>query len=660
MFVIALTGFTAASLGSPGTVEIDSDTDHFTDVDTAVILSFTANNFQSESVTIQPQDINHRINGEISEPIEIRISNSNTKAEYAVTDQGDQPVELPGFIYNEWDWGTIGFSAPSQSEREQEAQTWASRNCEDVYPGTISDFTYLYQEESYNLGTAVRGTVYCSTTESLEAQIGELQSTPDVIMETSFEVNGEQNEEVYVTSGQSEATGTATLEQFGTTIAKFDLQGGLSTGWNYPVPVNEKAAHSNDFTDNFVLIERQKYEGKYFDLMSEAQSRGILEEWHRDYDNKDIGQNQLNQYFANQINGDVLTTFTGSEFLDYNAEWENQGSDWTDGVLILDGDRQSLNAQFRVIVNADEVGYTFPVGEPVIRDVEYPDLIHEGDVTTVNVVVENIGDAPSDVQPVIEECSNEFTATGISHGDTVEPGETSSIPVDLTFASTSMEDSQIQGSCTVKLKDLQQNQIVESQSISLTGQQSSECTGRETGFTQPGENIVDGGTATGNKIGIYGCDDGLPGDLLEECSVDETVGSVNGELTCVAGDDTDTGGTGSSGLLDSVSNLIPGLPDVGSGDGSNQVLDTVHKAVSGTVAFLISVVTSRKLKSVLDNRTGQTTLETLGITAVTGILVFVLALGVTLQIPLLGYLVAGIVVALVTWFLSQVNALPGF
>ena len=83
--IILLTVSGAASLSAPTSTEIQSDNPFFEDYDEEVIVfEFTGDRFQSDEVTIQPEDINDRIDGKISEPITFSISNVNTKAQYAV------------------------------------------------------------------------------------------------------------------------------------------------------------------------------------------------------------------------------------------------------------------------------------------------------------------------------------------------------------------------------------------------------------------------------------------------------------------------------------------------------------------------------------------------------------------------------------------------
>lgn len=593
----------AATLSSPTEVTVhESSTEFFEDEETVVEFTFTGDQFQADTAVIQPEDINHRIDGEITEPIELSIANTNTRAEYGVQDSGDQPVETINFIYRHWDWSSYGY-VPSPEDREQEAQNWASENCENVDPDP-TDFTYYYEEEHSFFGTHIEGWAYCSIPDELYAQVGELQSTPDIIMETEFEVNDEDGTEtVEISSGQDQGNiGTATVERHGEEIAKFNFQGGLESGWNYPVPTSEKVAFTNEFDGNFRLIEASSYENDYKSLLSEADSQTVLEQWHSDwydsYDSPDLQDPTLN--YNNQIINTV-STYHGSEFFDYadsNEELFTDEEELTDGVVELDGDREAAYPQFQVIVKADEVGWSIPSADPFVEEIEAPDQIDEGSVEQVTVHVGNHGDGAFDGNAYIDQCTGEFTSLGISHGVNVDPGETESVDIDVSFASGSYDSQVIEGSCEVHLQDLREDETITEQ-VELEGVQADECTqgSRSEGITSEGQDIVDEtseevvGTAEGQRTGIYYCIDGFEQVLVEECSSDETVSSRDGELTCT--ERTGTGDGNGNGDSDSFLEDLFGdreftNPFENLFDRLGGALQIIHTALAATLGLIVA------------------------------------------------------------------------
>lgn len=680
----------SASLSAPTSAEVESDNPFFEGSEEVLVFEFTGDRFQSDEVTIQPEDINGQIQGEISEPVTISISNVETKAQYAVQDAGDEPVRRIDFLHNYWDW-TEEYSnyPPSEKERADKAQQWAYDNC-GIVSDTATEIPYRYYEERYSLfGSYIEAWAYCSRFDTIEAQVGELQSTPDIIMETSFEVNeGESSKTVTITSGQDEGeVGTATLEtSTGEPFAKINWMGGLESGFNYPNPIDEKVAFSNDYENNFRLIQRSEYDEQYPSILSEVDDKSTYDEWHNEYETaegKKNNERSLERAYNNDIL-DVVQTYEQSEFFEYadsNAELFNGAGKLTDGVVEISGDRETVYPQFQVIVKAEEVGWTIPSADPVVEDVRYPDTFEEGSIGQVDIDVRNEGDGALDGSAYINSCTDEFTSLGTSRGVNVDAGETETVSVDVSFATGSYNSSTVSGSCDVHVKDLRSEEVI-TNTIELEGEQAPECTaGRETrSITTEGEPIInpdtgeETGEAVGGRMGIYICgEESLQRDLVMECAEGESISSENGELTCADHTEEDDDGgnddNGGSGFLDGLFNSlgVDNPLDVFSEDGwFAGILQTIHLGLAVGVALVtgfISYTVARWIDGVRQSSGGFNLFSSgegslveqgnMAVGVIAGLIGGLLGLGLGLGIPL------GVqVIAIIVYGLAKASPLP--
>lgn len=691
--IILLALFTvsaSASLSAPTSAEVESDNPFFEGYDEEVVVfEFTGDRFQSDEITIQPEDINDRIQGEISEPITISISNVNTKAQYAVKDAGDEPIRRVDFLLKRWQWEDEYSWVPTEDERKEIAQQWAYNNC-GIVSDMATEIPYRYYEKfSGFLGSELDGWAYCSRFDTIEAQIGELQSTPDVIMETSFQVeDASSSETVTITSGQSEGeVGTTTLEtSSGESYAKINWMGGLESGFEYPVPVDEKVAFSNDYENNFRLIQRSEYDEQYPSILSEVDDKSTYEEWHNEYETAE-GRSNREGSLENAYNNDILDvvqTYKQSEFFEYadsNAELFNGAGKLTDGVVEISGDRETAYPRFQVIVKAEEVGWTIPSADPVVEDVRYPDTFEEGSIGQVDIDVRNEGDGALDGSAYINSCTDEFTSLGTSRGVTVEPGETETVSVDVSFATGSYNSSTVSGSCDVHVKDLRSEEVI-TNTIELEGEQAPECTAeRETrSITTEGEPIInpetgeETGEAVGGRMGIYICGgESLQRNLVVECAEGESISSENGELTCTDHTEEDDDGdnddnNGGSGFLDSLFNSlgVDDPRDVASEQGFfSGILQTTHLGLALGVALVTGVVSYTAARWIdgerrssggfnpFASRGGRVEQGNIAIGVIAGLIGGLLGLGLGLGIPL------GVqVIAIIVYLLAKASPLP--
>jgi len=702
VLIVLLSVSGSASLSAPTSAEVESDTSFFQGSDEVIVFEFTGDRFRSDEITIQPEDINDRIQGEISEPITISISNVETRAQYPVKDAGDEPVRRVDFLLNRWEWEDQYNWVPGSEERKDIAQQWAYDNC-GIVSDTATEIPYRYYEEySGLLGSQLDGWGYCSRFDTIEAQIGELQSTPDIIMETSFKVeDASGSRTVTITSGQREGeVGTAVLETTpltssgGEPIAKINWMGGLESGFDYPVPLDEKVAFSNDYENNFRLIQRSEYEEQYPSVLSEVDDEATYEEWHNEYstpEGKKNNERSLERAYNNDIL-DVVQTYESSEFFEYadsNADLFNGAGKLTDGVVEISGDRETVYPQFQVIVKADEVGWSIPSADPVVEDIQYPDTFEEGGIGEVEVDVRNAGDGALDGSAYINDCSSEFTSLGTSRGVNVEPGETETVSLDVSFATGSYNSSTVSGSCDVYVKDLRSGEVI-TNSIEVTGEQAPECTaGRQSrSITTEGEPIINPetgdktGEAVGGRMGIYVCGgESLQRDLVNECGQDESITSTDGELTCADhtdddddDDDDDNDGSGFlEGLFDSLGVEDPRDKAEEKGFIAG-ILQTVHLGLSlgfglilGLITGSISYYISRWIDGERQTQGGFNPFKSKGVSRVkrgrllvgliaglAGVIVGIgLGVYIGLMIPLGAQVIAVVIAAAAVYYLSK-------
>lgn len=239
-----------------------------------------------------------------------------------------------------------------------------------------------------------------------------------------------------------------------------------------------------------------------------------------------------------------------------------------------------------------------PVGQPQFESVSGGEVPETG-TGQVTAQIRNTADFEGTFTARIKSCSEGFTSTDLTREKTHGPGETLDYVFDVAFTSDSSE-KEVSGSCTVEVKNADGTTTL-TQDASLTGISESTCT--------PGQRFKD---IEGGSTQVRLCDsDGVGSTLVEECTSDEQVARVDGELQCVeentrdGSTDQDTDSEDENCVLFQAGQDSPVAPDIklknpfcGLGDTLDSALGVIHLATSFIFALAISTVSGTLTKFV--------------------------------------------------------------
>jgi|GEM_PF-4727876 len=516
---------TAASLGSPSSVYVDSSSGFFNNYDDEVIiLEFSADSFSNSQVTIPASEINQQLSeGRVEDDLTLKLVNKETEARYGLRDGGRRDGNSVDYKRHKIEWGNQ-FLAPGQEQRWNEYESWARNNCEDV-DGSNGISYYVTEGLEGWMDDQLYAHVTCAAfqTDTI-GNVAEIESTPNIVMRNTFAVNG--HEKTISNLDQS-----VTFSSNGVPVVKLNFQGGLETGWNYPQPDDELAAFTN--SDGTFLISKSGYDNTYMNHLDRAEND----------DAKDLLDNNPTEAILEQQSRDlvenVFTRYDESEFYQQFSTTERtisrDGTGLEGGILSLNGgERETAYSQIQVLVKADELNYYIPEATPYIESVETPTL-KEGRTGYIEATIGNQQDATGQgsFNVYLDSCSQEFATPDTSEDLQLDPGETGSVQLAVSGNTDNMEQAEITGQCTLNVDNLRDSSDNIQQTVDLTLEQDQECEPEEY-FSQ----VNDAG-----NFEIWQCGaNGLQKEFVKECGEDQKTAMQNGEMVCVTTDSSDGDG----------------------------------------------------------------------------------------------------------------------
>lgn len=532
---IFMIGGVSASLGTPSKVNVDSGSEFFSGYDDKVIkLEWTADSFDSSQVCVPADEISDRIStGEVKDEVCIKIDSKTSKAEYNIRDGGRQDYHRVNPKTNQWDWCLSSFctaypDAPSLEEREQIYKDWVRNNCDD-WDGDGSIAYALDKWITGYLDDEQHARAYCVDEGSVEAHVGEIESGFTEIMSTTFTVQDTSKTLSNTDIGEGKSA------TFGNDI-KINFEGGLESGYNFPTPTDELVAFHETKLNGFRVVRKSRY-NDYKDMKSNVESLTTMEQWMEGNTNEErIVDTSLNQI------ADSTDVYTESEF--YSGEFS--GSDkLSNGVLTLEGNQMGSYPVFEVVIKADSLRYFIPEATPEILDTQGTE-VKEGSTSNIQVTVGNKDSATGegDFSAVISSCTSGFTSSGISKDVNLQPGESTTVDLGVSYAEDS-DQKENSGTCTVQVDNLRDSSETVTRDVSVTGIQSNSC--------EPGSYSYV--TNSDETKTIYKCSsDGQSKSEVDVCGSEERVKTFSdGSMSCVqksdsltekCGDNVDNDGDG--------------------------------------------------------------------------------------------------------------------
>lgn len=464
-------GSASASLGSPSSVEVKSNSQFFKNYNQKVIvMEWTADSLTgTEQVTIQPRNINSRISkGKVTEPVTIQITNSQNTAQYDIRDGGRKDVRQFEYAKNQFNWGKF-WSIPSNSERRSDYNDWANSNCD----GIQGDYNYYMKE--YRTGyfnENVKGTVICGTWGTKVASIGEIESTPDIQMTSTFQLDvGGQTKSVTVGNDVS----SSTTKKLGN-IARINFEGSLSSGYQFPNPDDELVAHSNSFNDNWRIIqntETERFGTSYSEYFKWADGKDTTSQLKAILNPKNNIKEKDIENLAEVKSSDVVESYSRSEFTAPNVNIN--GGSIRDGSIEISGNQRAEYPRYRLFIKADEVGFRILNADPTIQSVyKTTGTIKEGRVGRIKLTVQNTGNGVGSFTAKMS-CGKNFRAVDTSTQFTnLKAGQSSTQT--LAYTTTASNDQRsYSGSCDITVENNQDTSESVSTSVTVKGKQATEC-----------------------------------------------------------------------------------------------------------------------------------------------------------------------------------------
>lgn len=520
----------------------------------------TENQFTTDQINIQysAEDF-ERLTGEKLEKdsatASFSTSNLENTASYDFQIKSSGSLGLPYRDIVKLDFIYKDFWYPSDSELND----WARRNCLDYDDdGTIE---YFVQGFGYEFAHCVQRGKKLGTAANIQ------DASSQVSLDIKTEINGETFTKTISNTNIGEGT-TTTFNDF----ALVRWKGNLRSGETLPSSSDQNvlAVHDNSFADGWRIVSENDY-GVYTGYLTGGGLKSDLKSW---------ASGEVDEETAENIAGNKAETAI-NPFVSSSSEFSNDNVNIRDSSL----SSGSLSIKLEDVVSFPSFDVYFdgsgdlkvevPTGElsnPSASDVEFV----EGNNGFLSASVENIGDGEAGVSANVD-CSNGFSYSGTSKNSVIPPGGRNSFTFEITGSSTSTDQKEIAGSCTVEFEETSTGQTV-STTADVTFIQQGEC--------QPGERVE--GEQDG-KPAVYECNDaGLEYELLEVCETGEVVGSVNGRKACVEESqatepgfferigDALTGGTGGDGLFPMFSNAV-------------LALEVLISFVAGLTAFSFSI-----------------------------------------------------------------------
>jgi len=454
--IILFAGLSSATVTSADSITYNSGTSEFFDGDLFAIGVASDESTDKIDIFLDRSELSESTDGEVQQDLQIDFTDQSTELRYSTTPSSDL-VNIYTFTpYNEQ-----GFSSSS------EAISAIKASCFDLNGNGEGSGVWNYETESQSYE------IYCYTQDKYLGTPAFLDN-PDEIFSTtaSLQASGKTRQSATLSNGD---TGSGVITDLGS-HAKIRWNGNLDTGASTPDNTRIYALHANRYSGSWRIIGETAYDD-YSTYLEGGQAFQALEDWAFDSAPDITGWQAVDR--LNRRAWDAAEVDETSE-LAYTTVTDNS---FSNGQFTYDTEDLLVYPTFTVYVDAGENGYieiSKPTGEPNIVSTTST-TIPENGTGTISATVENVGDGEGSFSGRLTGCSDGFVFSDTqTTEDQVFPGTTVSYSFDVSFQSTSSEQRDIDGTCTVEVQDTGSGDS-DSTSISVTGRQVSNCGELEAG-----------------------------------------------------------------------------------------------------------------------------------------------------------------------------------
>jgi hypothetical protein len=496
--IIVFAGLSSATVTSADSITFNSNNEFFNGEVFAISVASDESTDKID-IFLDRNELSESTDGEVQQDLQIDFTDQSTELRYSTTPSSDL-VNIYTFTpYNEQ-----GFSSSS------EAVSAIKSNCFDLNGNGEGSGVYNYETSSTSYE------IYCYTQDKYLGTPTFLDN-PDEIFSTTatLQASGKTRQSATLSNGD---TGSGVITDLGS-HAKIRWNGNMDTGASTPDNTRIYALHANRYSGSWRVIGETAYDD-YSTYLEGGQAFQALEDWAFDSAPDITGWEAVDR--LNSRAWDAAEVDETSE-LAYTTVTDNS---FSNGQFTFDTEDLLVYPTFTVYVDAGENGYieiSKPTGEPKIVSTTST-TIPENGTGSISATVENVGEGEGSFSGRLTGCSDGFVFSDTqTTEDQVFPGTTVSYSFDVSFQSTSSEQRDIDGTCTVQVQDTGSG-VSDSTSISVTGRQVSNCGELEAGDEKRSQG-ADG------KWDIYVCKDNEQGFRhRKECA--------EGKKPIAQGDDT--------------------------------------------------------------------------------------------------------------------------
>ena len=525
--VLLLTGVGSATITSVDSITYNSNNEFFNGEVYAVSVASDQSTDKID-IFLDRDELSQQVDGEVNQDLEIDFTDQSTELRYSTSSSSElrpvytfTPYHESGFTSKENAVDAIRASCFDLNDDGEGSGHWNA-----YYDGLSKEYEIrCFQEDTY-LGTP--------------AYI----DNPDEIFTTEarLQASGKNLQTATLSNGD---VGTGVVTDLGS-HAKIRWNGNLDTGASTPDNTRVLGLSANRYDGSWRIVSDQAY--RDYKSYLENQAHDTLQDW-ADGDNSGWAAAEwLNDRAWSAAEVDESSELAYTTVSD---------SSFRGGEFTYDTEDLLVYPMFTVYVDAGEDGYievTKPTGTPEITSTSSDDIEELG-TGQISATVENVGNGEGSFSARVTECSSGFTSSDDQRTKTVPRGSSVSYSFDVSFQSTSRDQQEVGGSCTVEVQDTGSS-ASDSTSISVTGVQASECTAGEQSITVNEEGLYE----------IYECQSNEQGkELVKTCAEDEKAYAQGGsQFACeenkeTGGGNNDGGGDGSGGGNGSMPQWIANL-----------------------------------------------------------------------------------------------------
>ena len=441
LFCILLAGASSATVTSADSITYNSNNEFFNGELFAIQVAADQSTDKID-IFLPASELDSQTEGDVTQDLQIDFTDQSTELRYSTSDSSNLRVVRTYTPYHE-----TGYSS------ESAARDAAESTCAEMveYQG-LGTYVVDYDLSSFSWE------FYCFTESTYLGQPAYIDNPEEIFTtEVRLQASGKQVLTKTLSNGD---TGSGVITDLGR-HAKIRWNGNLDTGASEPNVGRVYGLQANRYSGSWRIINQEAYND--YEQAIENDALTELEEWAAGDQSKWEAVKYFNDraWQAAEVDTSSDLAYTGVE----------------DSSFIYDT-RDLLNyGLFTVYVDAGENGYievSKPTGEPTIVSSSGGEVAEIGG-GTVDVDVRNTGEGEGSFSARLTSCSTGFTFSDAQRTKQgVQPGETVSYSLDVSFESTSGDSRQISGSCTVQVKDTGSGSSA-STSVDVTGIQESEC-----------------------------------------------------------------------------------------------------------------------------------------------------------------------------------------